>query len=121
MRILKLFFIMIFFSFGLLFLMQNYEVFRTHFQLSFSLPGVYAWNTVTEMPYYSLLIGSFALGMLLCIGIFFLSSLSNIAQNIKTAGRIRALEAENIRLKAEIKTKEAEEQKRLTQKTDPTV
>ncbi len=102
MRILKLVFVMVFFSLCLLFLVQNYDVLRTNFQLTFSLPGLYEWNPTTEIPYYFLLIGSFAVGMFLCISVFFLSSLGAILQSIKNAGKIRALEAQNKKILAEL-------------------
>lgn len=101
MRIIKVLLIICFFFFCLLFLVQNYDVLRPGFTLRFSLPGIYEWNSATEIPYYYVIIVSFTLGMIFATSFFIFSRLGAIVGNIKMFGKMRALEGENERLRKE--------------------
>ncbi len=101
MRIIKVLFIICFFFFCLLFLVQNYDVLRPGFTLRFSLPGIYEWAPTTEIPYYYVIIVSFTLGMIFATSFFIFNRMGAIVSNIKMYGKMRALESENERLRQE--------------------
>lgn len=94
------------FFFGLLFLVQNIDVLKQNFTLSLELFGTgVKWAPEQQVPYYYLLIGSFALGGVFATAFFILDrigvSLTLLRQKREHAKTVHVLEGEITRLNAE--------------------